>query len=92
LAQQQHLALHWDLTHGPLAFAPTAHERWLFLDPTLPPSDERALDPRLVGRYALVLRGSGRSSLERVGGCGGCGAVELPRGDAPPLQLYSKSQ
>ena len=66
--------------------------RWLFLDPTLPPSDGRALHPRLVGRYALVLRGSGRSSLERVGGRGASDAVESPRGNALPLPLYSKSQ
>lgn len=66
-------------------------ERWLFLDPTLPPSDGRALDPRLVGRYVLVVRGSGRSSLERVGGRGASDAVESARGDARPLRLYSKS-
>jgi transglutaminase-like putative cysteine protease len=39
---------------------------WVFLDPTLDATNDRALDPVLVGRSALVMRDSGRSSLERV--------------------------
>ena len=64
--------------------------RWLFLDPSLPPLDRRAIHPLLVGRYALVLRGSGRSSLERVDGRRAPDAVDSRVGDALPL--YSKPE
>ena len=64
--------------------------RWLFLDPTLPLSDRRTIPLLLVGRYTLVLRGSGRSSLERVDGRRAPDAVDSRVGDALPL--YSKSQ
>jgi hypothetical protein len=59
--------------------------RWTFLDPTLPASDERVLHPMLEGRYALVLRDDGRSSLEQVRG-------RRRSNDADPLSDHVRAE